>query len=235
MFTWTTHPSREVMTQTLRDQIAAQLSESISADGRASFAVSGGSSPAPLYQALSAEKIGWHKVSTVLVDERWVEPGEAGSNESFVEDNLLGGEAASTCLVGLKTSHDTPGEGLAEAETRLADMKWPLDVVVLGMGPDGHTASWFPHADGLDRALASDGPRLAAVRANKSEVTGDFLDRITLTKAAVCEAKLVVLMITGPVKRRVFDDADTPGPIEDLPIRSLIFDPSINLQVHWAE
>ncbi|MFN3835212.1 MAG: 6-phosphogluconolactonase [Glycocaulis sp.] len=210
------------------------LQEAVTRRGAASLAVSGGSTPRALYQQLAREKLDWEKVNIVLADERWVEPGEAGSNESFVRSTLLTGRAEKARFIPLKAPGDSPKEGLATVEKRLADLPFPLDAAMLGMGNDGHTLSWFPHAEGLEKALSEDGPRAAAITARKSAVTGDHLHRITLTLAALQGVSLCALLIRGEDKRAAFEAATQPGPVADAPVRALLTHATITLETYWS-
>lgn len=228
------HDDRDAMVETLAAKIAARLEAGIAARGAASFAVSGGSTPAPLYERLSTTELDWSKVTVVLVDERWVDRGEAGSNADFVAGSLLQNLAAAARFVELKTADSTPKAGLAELEERLASVPQPFDAIVLGMGGDGHTASWFPHAAGLGEALDPASGPLAAIRAHPSDVTGPFLDRMTLTKPALDEAGLSVLMLTGQGKLDTLEEALGEGLVEDMPVRALLRPPASNFEIHWA-
>lgn len=229
-----THDSLDALTETLGRRAVSLISDAIASRGRAVIAVSGGSTPKPLYEFLSRQSLDWTKVTVVLVDERWVEPGQSGSNESFVLGSLLQGEAARASFVGLKTPGDTPLEGLEEARLRLDAVKLPFDLVLLGLGPDGHTASWFPRAHGLADALTRGTDRVAAVKAHETEVTGKLVQRITLTRSAFDGAGAVWMMIAGESKRAAWQRVMEPGPVEDLPARALLRDPELPLEVHWA-
>ena len=147
--------SREIMAERLAEAVADRLRQSIGSRGRACLSVGGGRFPKPFFRALSVKPLSWEKVTVVLGDERWVEPTDEASNEKLVRENLLVGEAASAQFIGLKTDHAEPEKGLYQIEKRLADLPELIDVTVLGMGEDGHTASLFPSAkpDELSQAL----------------------------------------------------------------------------------
>lgn len=230
----TAHTGREAMVLTLTQQICRALMRALNVRGRASLAVSGGSTPKPLYEALSREPLDWEKVTIILVDERWVDPGQPGSNEDFVRSALLQNEAANARFIGLKNSAQSPAEGLEERLAALPEDLLPLDVAVLGMGNDGHTASWFPEAEGLAGALDLSAPPLAAITAHQSAVTGDHLERITLTLPVIANAGMNLLMITGPEKQRALEMVRIDGPVERMPVRALLRASRINLQIHWS-
>lgn len=215
-------PSHEAMAEALAGDIAARLSIAVDRRGAAAMALSGGSTPAGLYKALSKRNLDWPRVTAALVDERWVPPGAEGSNESFIRTTLQQNEASGVRVIGMWSDTPSPAAGLAEADARYEGVAASFDVAVLGMGPDGHTASWFPHAQGLAQALEAAGPRLAAVKAAKSAVTGDHLDRLTLTLGAVSEAEFICLLMTGEEKRSVFERALEAGPVEDMPVRAIL-------------
>jgi 6-phosphogluconolactonase len=189
-------------------QILKGVKAAIDARGQASLMVSGGSSPKPLFAALSLTDIDWDKVTVSLVDERWVEPGEAGSNESFIKDNFLQGAAANANFISLKSAHDSVSEGLSEIERRFAHIPAPFDICVMGMGTDSHTASWFPGAVGREAAMdEANTARFAYVDARGCDGAGEFPDRITLTLSAVMASRDIILFIPGAQKAKVFDVA----------------------------
>ncbi|MBL8485343.1 MAG: 6-phosphogluconolactonase [Rhodocyclaceae bacterium] len=178
--------------------VAALLAQAIARRGRASLAVSGGRSPVPLFEALSAEPVAWERVTVTLVDERWVAPDTADSNEGLVRRHLLTGRAAAASFVGLKTADATPAAAIAERSAALAPLL-PFDVSILGMGEDGHTASLFPGAEGLAAALDPQGGALlcAIVPPHAAHA------RLGLTLRGIRASRQVVLCVGGAAKLAV--------------------------------
>ncbi len=200
---WHEFTDRTALDRALAEHIAAGLRRSIDRTGAASLALSGGSTPIPMLRCLSRCDLPWQRVAVTLVDDRWVPVSHPDSNERMLRETLLQNAAASAVLVGLKTPHESPWEGLAESRERLATVTSPFTMVVLGMGGDGHTASWFPRAENLAELLsARSGERLMAVE----PVTAPH-PRITLTLPAVCDSLEIVLHITGEDKRAVLESA----------------------------
>ena len=202
--------------------IEAILREALQTRGKASLFVSGGSSPKPLYQQLSHADLDWSNISVSLVDERWVNSGQAGSNEDFIERNLIQNNAKSANFIGLKTSHQTVAKGLKEAESRFEAIAEPFDVCVMGMGSDAHTASWFPNSEGLSKALCLENEQaLCEINADGSPVAGEYPHRISLTLRSVIDAHAIILFIPGEAKRVVFDKASNQS-LFDAPVQALL-------------
>ncbi len=223
--------SKKHLTNLATDIISARLSEDINQTGGASLMVSGGSTPGPIYTKLSQIELPWHKVKIGLVDDRWVEEANKGSNAAFIRRALLQGFAKASTFIPMKTPHSTPIEGQNKVETLYQNIPQPYSALVLGMGSDGHTASWFPKSQGLERALNANN-LVQAITAKPSDVTGTYLDRMTLTCSAVSKCKLALLLITGAEKRKVFEMALKPN--SSLPIRAAIDALGDKLIVLWA-
>lgn len=203
------------------DKIADKLRAVIAAKGQAALMVSGGSSPKPVYERLSKADLQWQKVTIGLVDERWVEPEQAGSNATFIRDNLLQNAASRAKFIGMKTPHDSPAEGIETLKQRFADCPKPFDICVMGMGLDGHTASWFPNSQGLEAALDTDNDEVfCVVNAQGCPVAGDHPHRMSLTLSAVLAAGEVILFIPGMAKREVYLAA-ADKPALDAPVKTL--------------
>jgi 6-phosphogluconolactonase len=131
----------------LADYVVDALRARIVMDGAAALAVSGGSTPVGFFKALSRRILPWEEVTVTLVDDRWVDETSARSNAQLVKTHLLQNEAAAARFIPLVNNAASPAEGLARANAAIAQMPLPFAAVVLGMGTDGHTASFFPNGD----------------------------------------------------------------------------------------
>lgn len=147
------YPNLDTLSRELANRIAADLDAAISDRGTASLVVSGGRSPVKLFERLRTQSLDWSHVSVALADERWLDPADPASNERLVRDVLRKDPAATARFTGLKNGAATPDLGAESAWQTVAGVSRPLDIVVLGMGDDGHTASLFPGSPNLLRAL----------------------------------------------------------------------------------
>lgn len=205
--------------------IAELLAEAIAARGVATLALSGGRSPIPVLRALSASEMDWGKVIVTLVDERWVAPDHADSNERLIRENLLLGHAADARFVPMKNAAADAHAGQAECEAAIATLPWPLDVAVLGMGEDGHTASLFPDARELAEGLTTQALTLAVTPPAAPH------QRMSLSAHAILSSRHILLQIGGAAKRTVYDRARAGGPVAELPIRLALCQDDVPVEV----
>lgn len=210
----------------LAKHVAADLHAALETRGSASIAVSGGSTPAPFLAALAKEPLDWAKVSVTLTDERQVSFDSPRSNARLVAENLLQGEAAKAKFVPLFVE----GQETEETDRLVSASIAPLDVCVLGMGDDMHTASLFPGTPGLAQMLDVNGDALVALAVPP---TADEA-RVTLTAAALATASQTYLLIKGSGKRSALDEAmRTDDPLV-APIRSVL-DAAKSAAVFYAD
>jgi 6-phosphogluconolactonase len=196
--------------------VAAALTNRIASHGAATLAVSGGTTPVKFFEALSGVALDWGSVTVTLVDDRWVPESSSRSNAGLVKRHLLQGQAAAARFVPLVNGTETPEAGLEAANEAIGALR-PLTAVILGMGTDGHTASFFPGGDRLAEALAPEGQFVETMRA---ENAGE--PRITLTLPVVLEAGYLALHIEGVPKRLALEKALLPGLFEDMPVRAVL-------------
>ncbi len=227
--------SRQAMLDKLTNTIATQLQTAVEQRGQAILLVSGGSTPKPVYEALSAWPLDWSKIVVVLVDERWVSLAHPASNEAFIRRHLLVNHAAQAKLIPLKTEHHSAQSAREDCEQRLAVLPELPDVCVLGMGNDGHTASLFPHAEGLENGLdqATDS-RCVAIKAKQSEVTGEHTERMSLNFSYLRKARHTFLLMTGDEKRACYQTALAGKDVMEMPIRAFFNDDELQVNVYWA-
>jgi len=197
--------AREALAESLARDVADELARAIQAKGRATLAVSGGTTPRLFFEKLSVIDIPWSRVSVTLVDERQVPETSERSNARLVRAHLLQNKAAAARFVPLV---DNP-----EAEKIPA-----FDVAVLGMGNDGHTASFFPGGDTLAEAIDTETQkRLIAITA-----PGAGEPRLTFTLPVLEQAGRLALHIEGAEKKQVLKQALAEGPQEDMPVRAVL-------------
>ncbi|WP_022682884.1 6-phosphogluconolactonase [Sphingobium bisphenolivorans] len=210
-------------------RIAALLGEAIAARGVATIALSGGRSPRPMLQTLSRAALDWAKVIVTLVDERWVAPDDADSNERLVRETLLQGAAAGARFVPMKNDAADAYGGQAACEAAYAALPWPLDIMLLGMGEDGHTASLFPGAAELPKGLSTQALTLAVTPPAAPH------QRLSLSAAAILKSRHIFLQIGGAAKKAVYDRALAGEAMEELPIRLALCQHKVSVEVWISE
>ena len=225
--------SPDELAQQLALTVADQLRRAITQRGHALLAVSGGKSPIALFQQLRTQPLAWDNVRVLLVDERCVPHDHPDSNTALVRAHLLQDAAAAARFTPLfdrlpMALDATALNALtASANQRLSTLPWPLDVAVLGMGDDGHTASLFPGAPGLHTALTS-----AASMAWVCPATAPHA-RLTLTLPTLCAARQLHLSIAGHSKRAVYRQA-LSAPTAALPVSLVLHQQAAPISVWLA-
>ena len=217
--------SREALAKTCADYIAAELRAGIEQRGRASLVVTGGSTPAECYRVLAQEDLDWSKVSVTLSDERWVDTLSPQSNEKMVRETLLTGPAAAANFLSLKARRGGVEDGAKRADQAVRALA-PFDVVLLGMGEDGHIASLFPGNPATPGGLNMDAPRWVVGVAPGAPAPD--LPRVSLTMAALTAARQIIVLITGDAKWQIAREAKAE------PIAALFAQGRAPVRVLWA-
>ena len=224
-------PDRDTLITDLSITITSLLGAGIEQNGRASLAVSGGSTPVQLFRNLSIVDIPWQHIDITLVDERWVAPDDPDSNENLVRTHLLQNRAAVATFTGMWNSAETASEGETQCTMQLQSTHHPIDVLILGLGGDGHTASLFPGTVKLPQATDMNSGKICTAI---TPMTAPH-ERMTLTLPAILEAKHIFLHITGENKKDVLEQALLDGPAKEMPIRYILQQQKTDFSVYWAK
>ena len=215
-----------LLAQSLALSVAQQLRAAIEAKGAATLVVSGGRSPVAFFQHLAKEALDWSKVVVSLADERWVPVEHADSNAGLLKRYLLQGAAAKAQFLSLYSASANLEAAAEQADRRLAELP-PIDVLILGMGDDGHTASLFPGSPNLAEALDQMGarrcwPMLAPTVPHQ---------RLTMSRALLASATHKVLSISGQSKLTTLNAAVAGDNVAEMPIRAFL---QPTLEIYWC-
>ncbi|WP_074380590.1 6-phosphogluconolactonase [Bartonella doshiae] len=214
----------------LADRVAAELSISVLERKRAILAVSGGRTPELFFHYLSKADIDWQNIIITLVDERFVPAHHERSNEHMVRRYLLQNFAAKARFVGLYQKAITVELAAFTAANRINTLPRPFDVIVLGMGVDGHTASFFPDADRLKQALDLQTQALVLPLHAKSTLE----PRLSLTLPVIIQSRCIILHFEGFQKRDCFEEVCQDGSEIEMPVRAVLRNAHHLVQVYWS-
>ena len=217
-----------LLNEAFSQEIADKLQAGINQNGSASLLVSGGNTPKPMFLMLSNKDIEWNKVNIALVDDRWVDLTDPASNEAMVNEALLINKASAANFIGMKTEHDNAFDAESAVSDKFKEVKRPFDVVILGMGEDGHTASIFPCCAQLEEALTTTKDIMA------TEPTTAPHQRMTFTKTALLNSKQLYLHLVGESKEAVLLDVAAGSDEKQAPIRAFLNQSNVPMSVMLA-
>ncbi|RBP49748.1 6-phosphogluconolactonase [Arenicella xantha] len=236
-YQWHEGSDAQSLAENLAGELVIKIGDAISERGLAVLALSGGSTPKPLFKALAEHDIEWSKVIITLVDERWVAPSHELSNAAFMHRFLLDALPDTVRFVPLYQAAESVQESLSSVlgnychVTRSTmDQPRPFDIVILGMGEDGHTASFFPDADNIAQLVDPLSDEFLMCCSSPSTQ----VPRVTWSLPQLLTAPFLALHFTGESKRAVFERACGDSDATTLPIRSAIFQTRVPLNVYYA-
>ena len=210
--------------KTLSNNISNDLRSHLKSNKSVNLAVSGGTSPSALYDYLCDEDLDWSRVIVFLSDERYLPENNARSNALLIKDHLIQKKASVAKFINFYDKNLSEEEFVNKNEPQMSKLL-PINVSILGMGEDMHTASLFPDSNELTDALKSD-KTLHVVRP-KSQPEA----RISLSGKALSSAKKTYVLILGEDKLNAYKMACSENSVKKAPIR-VVF--GSNTQVFWS-
>ncbi|MET0239281.1 MAG: 6-phosphogluconolactonase [Sphingobium sp.] len=228
---WWEYDDTAEMAAAVAGDIGFIIESAIEARGAAVIALAGGKTPIPIYQKLSSAKLDWKRVTIIPGDERIVPLGDPLSNVTALAKVFLPKGARVMPIVPSALA-DYKAAGRS-ADALMQDLHWPLDLCLLGVGSDGHTASIFPGPD-LAEALAG-AKEVRALGVMPDPMPEDApVPRVTLSLAAITAARALVVAVTGKEKRAVIETAIKQGKTSAYPIGRVLAATELPVDIHWA-
>lgn len=218
------YPDSEMMAMDLANVLAAELMAILSTKDRVTLVVPGGTTPGPVFDILCGVPIEWNRVNVMLSDERWVPETHARSNTRLIKERLLVDKAAAAALIPMYQDSETPEAALPDLSRAIGPLL-PIDVLLLGMGEDMHTASLFPGADRLADAFDPSAPLLMPMRNDGSDEP-----RVTLTAPVLHGAMTTHVVFTGKSKSKALKAARKLNNPMKAPISAFLK----GTTVHWT-
>ena len=221
-----TFDNPQMLAEALATHVATRLSAAIDDNGTATLVVSGGRSPVAFFERLATQPLDWSRVVVSLADERWVPTEHPDSNAGLLKRHLLQGRAAQARFVGLYNVASSVEDAALAADRVLAELP-PIDVLVLGMGDDGHTASLFPDSPNLAQALDPQTERHCLPMLAPSVPR----QRLTMTRRLLASARQPILSVSGQAKLDTLRAALADDDIAAMPVRAFL---NSSLEIYWC-
>ena len=228
---WWDYDDTAEMAAAVAGDVQFIIESAIDARGAAVIALAGGKTPVPIYEKLSAAKLDWKRVTIVPTDERVVPLGDPLSNVTMIAKTFLPKGARVMPIVS-NAAADYKAAGRS-ADALMQDLHWPLDLCLLGVGGDGHTASIFPGPD-YDEAIAGPKERRALGVMPDPLPPEAPVPRVTLSREGIITARALIIAVSGAAKRKVIEQAIEQGPSSKYPIGRLLADVELPVDIHWS-
>jgi 6-phosphogluconolactonase len=227
---WWEYDSADEMADAVAGDIGFIVESAVEARNEALLALPGGSTPKPIYARLAQAKLPWKRVTIIPGDERLVPMQDELSNVRAIAQAFLPTGARVVPITGDIADYKLAGNS---ADARLQDLRWPPDLVWLGMGSDGHTASIFNGPD-MDDALNAPKARRAVGVMPEPLPAEAPVARVTLTRSAILSARTILITIRGDEKRALLEQAIEAGHSSKLPIGRVLSEAEQPIDIHWC-
>lgn len=228
---WWDYDDIDELAEAVAGDVGFIVESALDARGQALIALPGGKTPGPIYEKLAKAKIDWKRVTIIPTDERIVPMTDPLSNAAMIAKIFLPKGARVIPVISEKAP-DYKSAGMA-ADARLQDFPFPPDLVWLGVGTDGHTASIFPGPDLADALDAPKGRRMVGVMPEPMPSEAP-VGRVTLTKSAILSARTLMLVLTGKDKKKLLEQAIADGASSSLPVGRVLADAEQPIDIHWC-
>jgi 6-phosphogluconolactonase len=228
---WWEFENNETLASEVAGDIGFIIERAIETNGKAELALPGGRTPVPILETLAKRDFDWSKVRVFPTNERIVPEGSEHSNYGMLQ-RILGSVGATVEPLIDHAQNWSTKEAGQSADARLAGFSWPVDLVWLGMGEDGSTASIFPGQ--MDDAIhAPKSRRAVGVSPDPMPQSAPF-DRVTLTRSALLSAHTLIVTLSGQQKRDMLEKAIKDGPLSNVPIGRVLAELEIPVDIYWS-
>ena len=227
---WWEYDSLDELADAVAGDVGFIIESAIDARGASLIAVPGGTTGPAIFPKLSAQKLPWKKVTVIPTDDRIVPVENELANVRSIAKAFLPAGARVIPIATEIADHKLAGNS---ADARLQDLPWPPDLVWLGMGKDGHTASIFAGPDLQDALDAPKARRAVGVMPDPLPAEAPVA-RVTLTRASILSARTVLITITGDEKRALLEQAIADGHSSKLPIGRVLAEAEQPIDIHWC-
>jgi len=227
---WWDYDSLDELADAVAGDVGFIIESAVEARNASLIAVPGGKTGPAVFPKLTAHKLPWKRVTIIPTDDRLVPMDDERSNVRAIGKAFIPAGARVIPIAADIADYELAGNS---ADARLQDLSWPPDLVWLGMGLDGHTASIFAGAD-LQAALDAPTAR-RAIGVMPDPLPEDApVARVTLTRAAILSARTILITITGQEKRDLLEQAIADGQSSKLPIGRVLAEVEQPIDIHWC-